>query len=140
MTASTTSRSAAATTVPVPAVQPWTDAAERGRTHIADRVVERIVARAAYESDAVTGPGGVRRLADGLTGRDDRPQVSVTVDGQVAVVRISLGVAYPEPVGRTTREVRERVRARVRELTGIDVRQVDITVTRLPVQRPRRLR
>ena len=136
----TTSPTTAAATAPIPAVEPRTDAAERGRTHIADRVVERIAARAAYESDAVTGPGGVRRLTDGLTGRDDRPQVSVTVDGQLAVLRISLGVVYPAPVGRTTREVRERVRARVRELTGIDVRQVDITVTRLPVQEPRRLR
>jgi uncharacterized alkaline shock family protein YloU len=99
---------------------------ERGTTTIADRVVERIAARAARESGPVAGPGGVRSLAGG-----DDPRASATVDGSVAVVRISLGVVYPAPVGATARAVRAGVRDRVREMTGIDVRQVDIDVTRL---------
>ncbi|HEY3686543.1 MAG TPA: Asp23/Gls24 family envelope stress response protein [Streptosporangiaceae bacterium] len=109
----------------------------RGTTTIADRVVERIAARAAREGGQVTGPGGVRSLAGG-----DEPRASASVDGSVAVVRISLGVVYPAPVGATTRAVRARVRDRVREMTGIDVRQVDIDVTRLTGadEQPRRVR
>jgi len=104
---------------------------QRGTTRIEGRVVERIAARAARESGLVTGPGQVRDLAT----RGDDPRVSATVDGQVAVIRIVLGVVYPEPVGRVTRLAREHVRARVLDLTGISVRQIDIEVVRLPTAR-----
>lgn len=112
--------------------------AERGTTRIAARVVERIAARAARDSGPVTGPGGVRAL----TGRSDEPQVSATVDGRIATVRVTLGVVYPASVAGTTRAVRSAVRARVEELTGISVRQVDIDVTRMPSaeDEPRRVR
>lgn len=108
------------------------DAAERenrGRTVIAERVVERIAARAATEAGAVVGPGAG---LPGLRGPAERPRVTVSIRGRLAAVRVALGITYPAPVRATTRAVRDGVRARVGELTGIDVRQVDIAVARLP--------
>ena len=115
---------------------------ERGTTVIADRVVERIAARAAQESGHVTGPGGVRAGVRGLTGRTDEPRASADVDGRIAILRIALGVIYPAPVAATTQAVRTTVRTRVEELTGLTVRQIDIDVTRLPTpaEGPRSLR
>ena len=101
----------------------------RGRTVIAERVVERIATRAATEAGAVVGPGAG---LPGLRGPAERPRVTANVRGRMATVRVALGVTYPMPVRATTRAVRDRVRARVGELTGIDVRQVDIAVARLP--------
>ncbi|HEY3687423.1 MAG TPA: Asp23/Gls24 family envelope stress response protein [Streptosporangiaceae bacterium] len=106
-----------------------TDPGARGRTVIADRVVERIAAHAATEPGPVTGPG---TGLPGLRGSALRPKVSASVSGRVASVRVALGVTYPSPVRAITRRVRDRVRARVWQLTGIDVRQVDIAVARLP--------
>lgn len=115
---------------------PGADAAvgARGRTMIADRVVERIATRAATESGPVTGPGGL----PGLRGPAVRPRVSANVRGRVATVRVALGVTYPSPIRTITRHVRERIQTRVHDLTGIDVRQVDIAVARLPEAREER--
>lgn len=126
-----------APTMPMPAVarDTRTEVESRGRTVIADRVVERIATRAAAESGPVTGPGGG---LPGLRGSAVRPRVTASVRGRVATVRVALGVTYPAPVRTVTRGVRERVRARVREMTGIDVRQVDIAVARLPGEPERR--
>lgn len=119
---------------PAPAAVPRTEPESRGRTVIADRVVERIATRAASEPGPVTGPGGG---LPGLRGSAARPRVTASVRGRVATVRVALGVTYPAPVRAITRRVREQVRARVREMTGIDVRQVDIAVARLPEEQER---
>jgi len=112
-----------------------TEQESRGRTVIAERVVERIATRAAAEPGPVTGPGGG---LPGLRGSAVRPRVTASVRGRVATVRVALGVTYPAPVRTITRRVREQVRNRVREMTGIDVRQVDIAVARLPEENDRR--
>lgn len=114
---------------------PTTLLESRGSTRIADRVVERIAVRAAQETGRVGGPGGGLQA---LPGRSDQPRVSVTVHGALATMRLTLGIVYPAPVRGTTREVREHVRARVLELTGISVRQLDIDVVTLNVDEEER--
>lgn len=89
----------------------------RGRTSIAGRVVERIATRAAAELPR-PGTGGVDRAR-------------ATVDGQLATLRLTVSVVYPEPVRQVTRRLRDHVTARVGELTGLEVRQLDIDVARL---------
>ena len=111
-----------------------TEPETRGRTVIADRVVERIATRAAAEPGPVTGPGGG---LPGLSGSAVRPRVTAGVRGRVATVQVALGVTYPAPIRTVTRRVRAQIRARVREMTGIDVRQVDIAVARLPEEEER---
>lgn len=114
----------------------------RGRTEIADRVLERIATHVLTDVEA-TG-GAARRVLGvplGPTDRRPRPQVTAHVDGRLATLRMRITVAYPEPIRQVTRRLRERVASRVGELTGLEVRQVDIDVDRLirPKDQGRRL-
>jgi uncharacterized alkaline shock family protein YloU len=104
----------------------------RGRTEIADRVLERIAARTLAEVDQAGG--SVRRVLGVPLGRDDPgggPQVSAEVDGHLATLRMTISVAYPTPIRQVAHQLRERITTRVGELTGLQVRQVDITVASL---------
>jgi uncharacterized alkaline shock family protein YloU len=106
----------------------------RGVTDIADRVVERIAGRAAAEvEDVLPAPrAGLSRL----TGADSAPSVEAHVDGRTARLRVRLSVVYPAPVRAVARRVQTTVRARVENLTGLDVTAVHVEVVALPVHRP----
>jgi uncharacterized alkaline shock family protein YloU len=108
-------------------------------------VVRKIASRAAVE---VAGAGSaapriVGRTIDasrlGLRGTSltELPKTSVRVDGTVALVEMTLSVRWPSPVPAVTREVRDRVRRRVAELTGLTVAEVNIQVTDLVTSLPR---
>lgn len=104
----------------------------RGRTEISERVLEKIASHVLAE---VSAAGGVSRrtlgVSMGRAGRGAVPKVDAQVDGELATLRMTVSVAYPEPVRAVTRHVRERVAARVGELTGLQVRQVDVDVDAL---------
>ncbi|MFC6081838.1 Asp23/Gls24 family envelope stress response protein [Sphaerisporangium aureirubrum] len=104
----------------------------RGRTRISDRVLEGIAARAAAEVDEA---GRAARRVLGVTIGHDAPgatpRVTGHVDGKLATLHVHLSVAYPSPVRQVTRRVRDHVTSRVHDLTGLDVRQIDIDVDRL---------
>jgi uncharacterized alkaline shock family protein YloU len=111
----------------------------RGRTEIADRVLAKIATRALSEIEDTGGASrrvlGVRLGRDSLEGT---PWVTAKVDGGLATLRMRISVAYPAPVREVARRLRELVRTRVGELTGLDVREVDIDVARLmPIGRRR---
>ncbi|GAA4214519.1 Asp23/Gls24 family envelope stress response protein [Microbispora amethystogenes] len=94
--------------------------AERGTTTISERALTKIVERVVGEEEHVTEP----------------PHVSASLSGMVAAVRCDVTIRYPSPVPRVAGEIRERVRRRVRELTGVAVENVDIEVVGLvPEQR-----
>lgn len=95
------------------------DAAERGQTRIADRVVAKIAAQAAKE--AVD-----ERPEDAAA-----PRATVTVHRDTARVRVSLDLAYPCDIGRQCGAVRRRVAERVRALAGMEVPEVAVQVERL---------
>ncbi len=104
----------------------------RGRTEIADRVLERIAARAVTEVDQAGG--AARRLLGVPLGRDTEhaaPRATAHVDGQLATLQVSMSVVYPAPIRQVTRRVRDQIITRVGELTGLEVRQVDIEIARL---------
>ncbi|GII76309.1 hypothetical protein Sru01_12910 [Sphaerisporangium rufum] len=108
---------------------------ERGRTEISGQVLTRIAERAAAEVPGTAGAG--RRAAAAGT-----PRVRARVDGHLAMVHITMGVVYPEPVRQVAERVRRAVTDRVGALTGLDARQVDIDVVRLvpPAPETRRVR
>lgn len=110
----------ATATAPVPG--PTTD---RGRTRIADRVVARVAERAALETDGVSA---VRTGRPRGLGGSAGPRVAASIDGDLVVLRIALAVRYPAPLRAVTRDVRERVRRRITELTGCTARQIDIEI------------
>jgi uncharacterized alkaline shock family protein YloU len=104
----------------------------RGRTEIAARVLERIAAHAVTEVDQAGG--AARRLLGVPLGRDTAqtaPRATAHVDGQLATLQVTMSVIYPAPIRQVTRRVRDQIITRVGELTGLDVRQVDIEIARL---------
>ncbi|PRY37901.1 Asp23/Gls24 family envelope stress response protein [Umezawaea tangerina] len=106
-----------------------TIALERGRTDVADRVVERLAARAVTE---VAGVGGsAHRVLGVAVGDQEAVQVTARVTGDRAELDVRLSVVYPESVAATTSRVRAHLVARTEELTGLVVSKVDITVTEL---------
>lgn len=108
-----------------------------GRTTLADRAVERTAVQAITE---IAGVGGAapRLLGDtvGGTAEERSAQVSAVVDGTTASLRVRLSIAYPASVAHTTHQVRAHLIERLRELTGLVVTRVDITVTALYLTHP----
>ena len=113
---------------------------ELGTISIADRVVSKIAAWAVVENPdagaaaprmlgrAVPGAG---RLGVRGTDLEALPKTSVEVDGSKAFVNLEISVRWPASVPAITEQVRRHVRDRVRELTGLDVAEVDIIVADL---------
>jgi uncharacterized alkaline shock family protein YloU len=118
---------------------------ELGMITINDRVVEKMAARAAVEipdagaaaprilGHSVTGAAALGARATSLTAL---PKASADVDGSVVILELSISVRWPASVPEVTSAVREHVRSRVNELTGLTVAEVSISVpdlvTRLP--------
>lgn len=101
----------------------------RGRLILAEKVVEKIAGQAASEVSVASGrSGGVLGFGDDADA-DARPQVDVDLSAVSADLAIRIGIAYPGSIRAATQQVREHVTRRVEELTGVDVRRVDIDVT-----------
>ena len=77
---------------------------------------------------AVPGAGHL-----GLRGTDldALPKTTVEVDGSKAFVSLEISVRWPASVLEVTEQVRQHVRDRIRELTGLDVDEVHIVVADL---------
>jgi uncharacterized alkaline shock family protein YloU len=118
---------------------------ELGMISINDRVVEKMAARAAVEiPDA--GAAAPRVLGHSVTGGaafgarrtslTALPKASADVDGSVVILDLSISVRWPASVPEVSSAVREHVRSRVSELTGLTVTEVSISVTDLVTQLP----
>ncbi|WP_079110822.1 Asp23/Gls24 family envelope stress response protein [Streptomyces roseifaciens] len=112
------------------------EAAERGATRIADRVVAKIASQAAREAlsgaPARGGPVGVSAKGVPTTGADvSPPYATVTVHDDVARVRVAVELAYPSDIGAQCGAVRRRIAERVRALAGMEVPEVAVSVERL---------
>ncbi|MER5663597.1 Asp23/Gls24 family envelope stress response protein [Streptomyces mirabilis] len=97
------------------------EAAERGATRIADRVVAKIAAQAAREALDPLPPDAVP------------PHATVVVhhESARARVRLHLELAYPSDIGARCNAVRCHVAERVHALTGMEVPEVTVHVERL---------
>ena len=118
---------------------------ELGAITINDRVVEKVAARAAVEvPDAGAAASrflgrsmaGASALGARQTSLTALPKASVDVDGSLAILNLSISVRWPASVPGVASAVREHVRSRVAELTGLTVTEVSISVTALVTQLP----
>jgi uncharacterized alkaline shock family protein YloU len=119
---------------------------ELGMISINDRVVEKMAARATAEipdagaaaprvlGRSVTGAASLGARATSLTAL---PKASADVDGSTVILDLSISVRWPASVPEVTSAVREHVRGRVHELTGLTVTEVTISVTDLVTRLPR---
>nr|WP_082369575.1 Asp23/Gls24 family envelope stress response protein [Arthrobacter sp. ERGS1:01] len=103
--------------------------ASRGQTVLADKVIEKIAGQVARdESPAVGSSGGFL----GIGAHADlsaRPKARVELSGNIATLSVEVGLVYPVPLRQATEAIRRRISTRVTELTGVQVRQVDIQVS-----------
>ena len=127
-------------TQPIPAPRTEELTTSRGETTIASGVVAKIARYAAREVDGVelAGASGLRGFLGRLLPGPTAPGVGADLASRRTALDLHVCVAWPRPVAMVTEEVRRHVRARVQELTGYEVTDVDITIDALPVPtRPR---
>lgn len=101
----------------------------RGVTTVPAAVVARIAEQVASEHPRVGGSAGgvlgVRARRD----FDSRPTAECDLYGAVAVLRLDVGLAFPVDLAATCTSLRERVRTRVEELTGLRVGRLDVEIS-----------
>ncbi len=105
------------------------DVGSRGRTVLADKVIEKIAGQVASDESSAGGSSGGFLGMGTHADMSARPKASVELTGNIATLSVEVGMLYPVPLRRATEELRQRIRARVTELTGVEVRQVDIKVS-----------
>ncbi|MFI6416911.1 Asp23/Gls24 family envelope stress response protein [Streptomyces sp. NPDC050842] len=112
-------------------------AVTRGRTTIADGVVEKIAGMAAREVPGIHALGGglartVGAVGDMVPGRRTTSAtrgVKVEVGERQTAIDLSLVVEYGVAITDTAGEVRENVIAAVERMTGLVVVEVNVSVT-----------
>ena len=99
-------------------------AAERGRTTIADKVVQRVASIATAEIEAVvdTRKGWTKLIRKGL------PHAEAVVAGGTSRITVEVAATWPSPLAQVAAQVREHVSRQVVEITGVAVSRVDVTV------------
>lgn len=113
---------------PGAAVPSFVEAGTRGHTFMAARVVEKIAAQVASDESSAGGSSGGFLGIGTRADLSARPKASVVLTGNIATLSVEVGMLYPVPLRQTTEDLRRRIATRVTELTGVDVRQVDIRI------------
>ena len=118
---------------------------ELGMISIDDLVVEKMAARAAVEIPDAGGAAprvlgrslpGAGAFGTRQTSLTALPRVSADVDGSIVILDMSISVRWPASVPEVSSAVREHVRSRVSDLTGLTVTEVVIAVTDLVTRLP----
>ena len=102
--------------------------ARRGGLTIADKVVERTAGQVLKDLPGVGGTSSGLFGIGASSSLDTRPSVDVTLSGRSCTLAVQLGLVYPTPIAEATEHVRSTLSTEVERLTGVTVRQVDISV------------
>ncbi|MFE0750655.1 Asp23/Gls24 family envelope stress response protein [Gordonia sp. NPDC058843] len=118
---------------------PSGDDSPPGTLTVADRVLEKIAARAALDIPGVVRHrGGVGSVLGPVGERSTLPNATVLAGG--ARISLSLALEWPCAVAEVSRRTRDHVAAEVERLAGVVPLRVDVTVSRFePRQAIRRL-
>lgn len=109
------------------------DAGQRGGLRIAEKAVTRVATQAATEVRTVVASGTGK--LDKIVGRK-LPKTSADVRGDLVWLQIETAAEWPTPLGQLVQEVRAAVTSAVESMTGLQVKVVDVTVTK--IERPSR--
>lgn len=110
----------------------------RGATTVADGVVAKIAGIAIQEIDGVHALGGgaaraLGSLRDKVGQKDLTQGVHVEVGQTQVAVDITLVVEYPHPLQQVADNAREAVYMAIENLVGMEVTEVNITITDIHV-------
>ncbi len=106
----------------------------RGQTFLANRVIEKISSQVVSDESVAGGSSGGFMGIGAHADLTARPKVSVELNGNLATLSVEVGMLYPVPLRQATESLRQRIRARVTELTGVEVSHVDIKVSWLTTE------
>lgn len=116
-------------------------ARQRGRTAIADDVVEKVAGFAAEQVDGVFDLGGdVARAAAaireemGLNDGSSRRGVHVELSGRTVRIALTLVVQFGHPAMQIAEQVRENVIAAVETMLTLDVAEVNVIIDDVHVE------
>lgn len=101
----------------------------RGHTVLAGKVIEKIASQVARDESSAGGSAGGFMGMGAHADLSAMPKASVQLTGNIASLSVEVGLPYPAPLRQGTEVLRERIKSRVNELTGIEVRQVDIRIS-----------
>jgi uncharacterized alkaline shock family protein YloU len=107
--------------------------AARGRTTIADEVVEQVIRR--IVDLAVEETAGLHGLHTGSAAGDDGP-VSVRLDGDRAEIDVAVDVEFGHPVHEVVEALRTGLIGSAERLLGLNVAQVDVFVAGVAFGQP----
>ena len=103
----------------------------RGTLTMSDTVVEKIASQVVDEvRETFPASRGLLGWRDRVGGHA-RPSVEVDLHGGFADLRVTVGLAYPVSLRAAADTIRDRVQRRVTELTGVQVRRVDVRIAGL---------
>lgn len=103
----------------------------RGSLTMSDTVVEKIASQVVDEVSETFGTSrGLLGWRDRV-GSHVRPSVEVDLHGAFADLRVTVGLSYPVSLRSAADTIRDRVQRRVTELTGVQVRRVDVRISSL---------
>ncbi|WP_157984000.1 hypothetical protein [Nesterenkonia muleiensis] len=105
-----------------------------GTLRVRDVVIEKTASQILRENAlASAAPGAFRTLLGtrGEPGEHIRPKARAEVSGGRAEITVHLSLPYPLPLRKTTEALRDELRQRVHQITGIPVGPVDLRIEHL---------
>lgn len=107
------------------------DIDSRGETVMAKQVIEKIAAQVALDETAAGGFSGGFLGLGSKTDLSARPKTSVQVTGNFAALKIEVALPYPAPLRQASEQLRRTLMERVHQLTGLEIKQVDVRIATL---------
>ena len=97
---------------------------ERGTLDVRTKALQHIVERIVLDTPGTVARTGTLGRIVGATS----PRVAITMQGQRARVTVDVAAHWPCQVTRIAAVVRDRVRDEATQLSGVNIRSVDVTV------------
>ncbi len=101
-----------------------------GQVQIADEVIAVIAGLAATEVDGVAKMSGniTNEIVSKLGMKKLSKGVKIEIEGQDVEVTLNLVLAYGVSIPRTSKEVQEKVKNAIENMTGMNVKEVNIRI------------
>ena len=108
-----------------------------GQVQIADEVVAIIAGLAATEVEGVASMAGniTNELVSKLGKKSLSKGIRVKVEDGIVNVNVALNIAYGYSVPKTCKNVQEKVKAAIENMTGLEVEKVDIQIANVSISK-----
>ena len=102
---------------PAASRRPLRDVGDRGATALSRKVLEKIAGQVAKDETFAGGRSGGFLGIGAQADMSARPKADVELAGNIASLRIEVGLPYPVPIRQAADQLRDRISGRITELT-----------------------